>query len=358
MEFVSLLGPSGCGKSTLLRVIAGLEAATSGEVWIDDRSVDQIAPQDRQVAMVFQSYALYPHMTVRENLRIPLVMRELSSLERLPLIRHLMPSSRRKLKEIDAVAEQVATTLGLEQLLDRKPRQLSGGQKQRVALGRAITRQPKVFLMDEPLSNLDAQLRVEMRSELVQLRRRLGATILYVTHDQTEAMTMSDHVAVMFGGRIVQSDTPDRIYREPAHLSVAQFVGSPRINALPATALANDQIECLGVALPLRVSSGGGSALTLALRPEALSARRKKSFGWCGRVTHVDNLGSDLFLHVGIEALPAILTVRAAPGAWCAGDIGASVWIEPDLSCAHVFDSSGDRVALRAAPALKGVADG
>jgi multiple sugar transport system ATP-binding protein len=216
-EFIALVGPSGCGKSTLLRALAGLEEVTSGSISIGGRDVTELAPRHRDVAMVFQSYALYPHMSVRENLGYGLKVRRTSKAE-----------TRRRV-------EEVAAMLGLADLLDRRPAQLSGGQRQRVAMGRAIVREPKAFLMDEPLSNLDAKLRVGMRASLAQLHQRLGVTTVYVTHDQVEAMTLGQRVAVMRDGRILQVDTPQRLYEQPRDLFVAGFIGSPAMNLVQAT---------------------------------------------------------------------------------------------------------------------------
>ncbi len=216
-EFMVLVGPSGCGKTTLLRIIAGLEELTAGEVVIGDRVVTDLAPRDRDVAMVFQNYALYPHMTVAQNIGIGLKLRKL-------------PKS-----EVAQKVAEAADVLGLESLLGRKPAELSGGQRQRVAMGRAMVRQPQAFLMDEPLSNLDAKLRVQMRAELAQLRDRLRTTTVYVTHDQVEAMTLGDRVAVMRDGIVQQLDTPQNLYRRPANLFVAAFIGSPSMNLFHAT---------------------------------------------------------------------------------------------------------------------------
>jgi multiple sugar transport system ATP-binding protein len=223
-EFLVLVGPSGCGKSTLLRLIAGLEEATAGTVWIGGRDVTDLPPRERDLAMVFQSYALYPHMTVRQNLGYGLKVRRLPK------------------AEVRDRVERVARLLRLEELLDRRPAALSGGQRQRVAMGRAIVREPLAFLMDEPLSNLDAKLRVGMRAELASLHGRLGATTVYVTHDQVEAMTLGQRVAVMRDGRIQQVDTPQRLYREPANLFVAAFIGSPAMNLVEAE-LDDDAVE-------------------------------------------------------------------------------------------------------------------
>ncbi|MEO5898931.1 MAG: ABC transporter ATP-binding protein [Ilumatobacteraceae bacterium] len=224
-EFMILLGPSGCGKSTLLRMIAGLEDPDEGDIFIGDRRVNDIAPKERDVAMVFQSYALYPHKTVRANIEVPLKVRGVSRAQRA------------------TEAKQAADILGLGELLDRKPGQLSGGQRQRVALARAIVRRPAVFCMDEPLSNLDAKLRGETRAELVDLHRRLESTFVYVTHDQVEAMTMASRIAVMSNGRLQQVGTPHEVYDRPATAFVAQFIGTPPMNLLPAGFLGNEHTQ-------------------------------------------------------------------------------------------------------------------
>jgi multiple sugar transport system ATP-binding protein len=221
-EFMVFVGPSGCGKTTALRMVAGLEEITEGEISIGDRVVNNISPKDRDIAMVFQTYALYPHMTVEENLAFGLRLRKLSK------------------AEISRKVLTAATTLGLEDFLQRKPRALSGGQRQRVAMGRAIVRDPSVFLMDEPLSNLDAKLRVQMRAEIHKLQRELGVTTIYVTHDQTEAMTMGDRIAVMRSGHLQQVDTPERVYERPANQFVAGFIGSPAMNMVTAQLTRSD----------------------------------------------------------------------------------------------------------------------
>jgi multiple sugar transport system ATP-binding protein len=220
-EFLVLVGPSGCGKTTALRMVAGLEEATSGEIFIGERLVNDVSPKDRDIAMVFQNYALYPHMTVYKNMAFALELR------------------RTPKEEIKKRVTVVAEMLGLGQLLERKPKQLSGGQRQRVALGRAIVREPKVFLMDEPLSNLDAKLRVQTRAELIKLHRRLGITTIYVTHDQVEAMTMGDRIAVMNDGVVQQVDAPLTLYNQPANMFVAGFIGSPAMNFLPSRVVSN-----------------------------------------------------------------------------------------------------------------------
>jgi multiple sugar transport system ATP-binding protein len=253
-EFVALLGPSGCGKTTLMRAIAGIQPVEAGRVLIGGRDVTRAHPSARDVAMVFQSYALYPHLTVAQNIAVPLALRRLSLGQRLPLLGAVWPGGRAGRAAIAAEAAAMAQSLGLAGLLDRKPGQLSGGQRQRVALARAVVRRPSVFLMDEPLSNLDASLRVSTRQEIVAVHRRAGAATLYVTHDQTEALTMADRVAVMLGGEILQIGSPREVYERPADLRVAQFIGSPRINELPATADAGGRLSLGGQALPLRVA--------------------------------------------------------------------------------------------------------
>ena len=251
-EFMVLVGPSGCGKSTLLRAIAGLEEVTAGSVSIGGRDVTELAPRARDVAMVFQSYALYPHMTVRQNLGYGLKVRKTSKVE------------------IAQRVERVARLLRLEELLDRRPAALSGGQRQRVAMGRAIVREPLAFLMDEPLSNLDAKLRVSMRAELASLHARLGATMVYVTHDQVEAMTLGQRVAVMRSGRLQQVDTPQALYRNPVNLFVAAFIGSPAMNLVEAT-LDGDAVEFGGIHIPVardqRPEATG--TVVLGIRPES-----------------------------------------------------------------------------------------
>ena len=250
-EFVVLVGPSGCGKSTLLRMIAGLEDVTDGAILIDDKDVTDRAPQQRDIAMVFQNYALYPHMTVRENLAYGLRLRKLPKAE----------WTRR--------VEVTARTLGLDELLDRKPSALSGGQRQRVAMGRAIVREPKAFLMDEPLSNLDAKLRVSMRAELAKLHERLGVTTVYVTHDQVEAMTLGQRVAVMRDGLLQQVDTPQNLFHHPANLFVAAFIGSPSMNLVDAE-VADGSVSFAGISFPLPEGSPAAGAqghLILGIRP-------------------------------------------------------------------------------------------
>jgi len=299
-EFVVLVGPSGCGKTTALRMIAGLEEISEGQIRIGDRVVNNLPPRDRDVAMVFQNYALYPHMTVAENIGFALRMRKVPKAE-----------ARRRI-------EETARIIGLVEHLDRKPRQLSGGQRQRVAMGRAIVREPQVFLMDEPLSNLDAKLRVQMRAEISRIQRQLTVTTVYVTHDQIEAMTMGDRVAVMRRGLLQQFDAPQRLYERPANLFVASFIGSPAMNILEGTLERDgDAVVCrVGTAaltvtpevLAARPALPGyvGRAVAVGIRPEALDepGRRNGAEGGRlrGRVHAVEALGPEQLAHVEIEA--------------------------------------------------------
>ncbi len=297
-EFLCLLGPSGCGKSTLLRILAGFDAPSAGDVAIDGRSLLGVPPKERDIAMVFQSYALYPHMSVRQNLAAPLIMRRLSFLQRQPLLGSLVPGTRAIRREIGREAERVAAQLRIEALLGRKPGQLSGGQKQRVAIGRAIIRQPRLFLMDEPLSSLDAALRAEMRGELVELQRRLGITTIYVTHDQTEAMTMADRIVVMMGGNAMQIGAPLDVFHDPQHVAVAKFLGTPAINLLPGTPAGQGRIHCLGRdvldarrrrSLPRRSRSASAPSTSASAtatrrhrgRPRSSASSRPAMRRWC-----------------------------------------------------------------------------
>lgn len=260
-EFFTFVGPSGCGKSTLLNMIAGLEDVTSGSLLFDGIRVNEFSPRDRDVAMVFQSYALYPHMTVFENIAFPLAMKK----ER-PHV-------------VDAEVKRIARLLGLEELLSRRPKELSGGQRQRVALGRAIIRKPKVFLMDEPLSNLDARLRIEMRAELKLLHQTLGITTIYVTHDQGEAMGLSDRIAVLHNGEIQQCDTPGRVYRYPANVFVAGFIGSPPMNFLRCIVLKRKplEVDCNGLVLSKPVShEPAANEVLIGMRPEDVRIERER----------------------------------------------------------------------------------
>jgi multiple sugar transport system ATP-binding protein len=302
-ELVVFVGPSGCGKSTALRMIAGLEEISEGEIRIGDRVVNNLRPRDRDVAMVFQNYALYPHMTVAENIGFALRMRKVPKDE-----------ARRRI-------EETARILGLHEHLRRKPRQLSGGQRQRVAMGRAIVREPHVFLMDEPLSNLDAKLRVQMRAEISRIQRQLHVTTVYVTHDQVEAMTMGDRVAVLRRGVLQQFEAPQRLYEQPANLFVASFIGSPAMNMLEGTLDRNgDGIVCrigsASLALPAAVVNDRpalanhlGKPVAVGIRPEALQqgGSPNGAGGLRGRVQGIEALGSELLAYVDIEAEPVLV---------------------------------------------------
>jgi multiple sugar transport system ATP-binding protein len=273
-EFMVLVGPSGCGKTTALRMIAGLEEASSGDLMIGDTRVNDVPPKDRDIAMVFQNYALYPHMTVYENIAFGLKLRELKGI--FWQLAHFSDSRRIK-GEIDARVREVAAMLNIDQLLHRRPKELSGGQRQRVALGRAIVRKPKVFLMDEPLSNLDAKLRIQTRAELIRLHRQLGITTIYVTHDQVEAMTMGQRIAVMRDGVLQQCDEPETVYHRPANKFVAGFIGSPPMNFLEATLSAEagrTRVDAGDVRLSLpsghAASTMVGKRVVLGIRPEAI----------------------------------------------------------------------------------------
>ena len=325
-EFVVLLGPSGCGKTTTLRVLAGLEEATSGEIFIDGELVNDLPPQRRDVAMVFQSYALYPHMTVADNIGYPLRVRKLRK---------------------DQIARQVqetATMLEIAPLLARKPRELSGGERQRVALARAIVRHPRAFLMDEPLSNLDARLRLQMRGELKHLQHELGTTTVYVTHDQAEAMTLGHRVAVMNRGKLQQFDTPLNIYNHPANRFVAEFVGSPGMNFLNGEVDLNARtFSAEGIELTLtegqieRLSKPNAEArVTLGIRPEDVRVSANQRDGWLQATVYVTELmGSEAFVFV--EIARERIVARAAAG--FRAETRSSVWIEVDVEKAHFFDS-------------------
>ncbi|MCL4370338.1 MAG: sn-glycerol-3-phosphate ABC transporter ATP-binding protein UgpC [Chloroflexi bacterium] len=308
-EFLVLVGPSGCGKSTALRMIAGLEELTSGDIYIGDRLVNDVSPKDRDIAMVFQSYALYPHMNVYDNLSFGLKMRKLPK------------------EEIDRRVREAASILGLQELLGRKPKQLSGGQRQRVALGRAIVREPKVFLMDEPLSNLDAKLRVQTRAELIKLHQRLQTTVIYVTHDQVEAMTMGSRIAVMKLGVLQQLDTPQNLYDHPANIFVAGFIGSPAMNFFDAeVTVASDQAELKGKGFGLLLSGEKGRALApyhnkrvvMGIRPEHMAVGAQGSNGECGElpstVEVVEMLGSEQLAYVNTGGKSFVARLDASIG--------------------------------------------
>jgi multiple sugar transport system ATP-binding protein len=303
-SFTVFVGPSGCGKSTLLRLTAGLEDATDGKIFIDARDVTEERPTERGIAMVFQSYALYPHMDVAENIGFALKMAK-------------VPKA-----EIKAKVEAAADVLQLTTLLKRKPAELSGGQRQRVAIGRAIVRQPKVFLFDEPLSNLDAALRTQMRVELAQLHKRLGATMIYVTHDQVEAMTLADQIVVLNKGLIEQVGAPIDLYNSPETLFVAGFIGSPKMNFFTG---------------PLAAAAG---AHTLGVRPEHLTVDRKDGL-LSGTVQFSERLGSDTYLHVAMEGIGVVIARAVGDAVYEAGET-VSLSYSPDMT--HRFDETGKRL--------------
>ena len=346
-EFLTLLGPSGCGKTTLLRIIAGLEPQSAGDIEINGTVVNKVRPSRRDLAMVFQTYALYPHLTVRENLTTPLLLRDLDFWERFPLIGPLIPSSRAKRQALAAVVREAAETLEIDHLLERKPGQLSGGQQQRVALGRAMVRKPAAFLMDEPLSNLDAALRVHMRAELVGLHRTLGTTFIYVTHDQAEALTMSDRMVVIMEGNILQVGAPNEIYENPHDRRVAEFVGSPKINVLPGEEDSSGRLSCLGVALKRRLERPANVSFTIGVRPEHLELRPKNSSGcFVGCLTYVENLGSDIHLHIALNDGANNIVARVKPSEAQDAAIGDELWIGLDHGKAMAFGADGQRLAL------------
>ncbi|PBB51881.1 MULTISPECIES: ABC transporter ATP-binding protein [Mesorhizobium] len=344
-EFLTLLGPSGCGKSTLLRILAGLEVQTGGSVSIGDRVVDGVRPKRRDVAMVFQSYALYPHMTVAQNMALPLRMRRLSAWQRLPLLGRFMPRTTARVAEIERDVTRTAKALGIGHLLARKPGQLSGGQRQRVAVGRAMVRDPAVFLMDEPLSNLDAKLRVQMRAEIKELHNRLGTTFVYVTHDQAEAMTLSDRVAVMLDGELLQVAPPHDIYADPDDRRVAEFIGLPKINMLEGVVREDGRVAVATIAVPIGEGLPVGAVVTIGIRPEMFDlATPGDSFSLSGTVRLVEHMGSDLFVHLDIggqrEPLVARLDASRAPA--IAGAHSLSVRFDPKR--ALLFAADGKRL--------------
>ncbi|MEL6769138.1 MAG: ABC transporter ATP-binding protein [Pseudomonadota bacterium] len=342
--FLAVLGPSGCGKSTLLRILAGLEAQDAGTVRIGGTSVDGLPPMERDIAMVFQSYALYPHMTVAENLALPLVMRRLTRRERLPLMRRLDKRVAEKRSKIRAEIERMAEVVALGALLERKPKALSGGQRQRVALARALVRRPRLFLLDEPLSNLDASLRAATRTEIVELQRRVGVTTVYVTHDQTEAMTMADRIAVMLEGRLVQIGSARDIYRRPATLAVARFIGSPKISVLPGK-IRSGRLE-LTDGTTIGQLASPDQPVEIGLRAENLAVGPTAAAPLTGRVRHVEFLGSEALIHVLLDGLKPSTLVIARAGATEADGIGegTEIGVWPHWADAHVFAADGARL--------------
>jgi multiple sugar transport system ATP-binding protein len=335
-EFVVLVGPSGCGKSTTLRMIAGLEEITSGELYIDGKLMNDVAPKDRDIAMVFQNYALYPHMTVYENMAFGLKIRKFPK------------------KEISDRVREAARILDIEELLDRKPKALSGGQRQRVAVGRAIVRKPKVFLFDEPLSNLDAKLRVQMRAELSSLHTRLQATIVYVTHDQVEAMTMGDRIVVLKDGYIQQIGSPLEMYNKPVNRFVAGFIGSPPMNILQAT-IKEDKGKLIAdegdfeITLSPRLADATrsyvGKETLFGIRPEDLVVSEKaiERETFTAKVEVVEPLGAEILLYVSTAQHPGI-TVRTPPH--FEFHVGDSVHLKPALEKIHFFDLETEKTVV------------
>lgn len=344
-EFMVLVGPSGCGKTTALRMVAGLEEATSGDISIGDKRVNDVPPKDRDIAMVFQNYALYPHMNVYDNIAFGLRLRELKGF--FWQISHMGEAKKVK-QDIDRRVRETAGMLGIEQLLHRRPKELSGGQRQRVALGRAIVRKPKVFLMDEPLSNLDAKLRIQTRAELIRLHRTLGITTIYVTHDQVEAMTMGQRIAVMRDGVLQQCDEPENVYNKPANRFVAGFIGSPPMNFLPAK-LENGTLDVgpFKISLPTGhpASSMSGRSVTVGIRPEDIYDAKnttipvKPENSFQAKVDVLEKLGSEdtAYLLAGDKNLIATLDPATRIEA------GESATFSVDLDRIHIFDGETER---------------
>jgi multiple sugar transport system ATP-binding protein len=322
-EFMVLVGPSGCGKSTTLRMLAGLEEVTSGRILIGDRDVTNVPPKDRDIAMVFQNYALYPHMSVAENMGFALKMAKVDSGER------------------DRRVNEAAALLGLTEYLGRKPKALSGGQRQRVAMGRAIVRQPQVFCMDEPLSNLDAKMRVQTRTDIAKLQADLGVTTVYVTHDQVEAMTMGDRVAVMSAGELQQVDTPLNLYSKPVNLFVAGFIGSPQMNLMQAKA-SDGQAKIGQYLVPVdqAAASKMSGDITVGVRPEAWRLVSASEGGLPVKVTVVEELGSDSFVYgtSDVEGTPSNIIVRVPAREQV--HKGETLYVTTDPRDVHVFDTT------------------
>ncbi len=339
-EFLILVGPSGCGKSTTLRMIAGLEEISEGELYIDDKLVNDVAPKDREIAMVFQNYALYPHMSVFDNMAFGLKLRKVPK------------------NVIKEKVEEAARILDIEHLLDRKPKALSGGQRQRVALGRAIVREPKVFLMDEPLSNLDAKLRVQMRAEIGKLHKKLGTTVIYVTHDQTEAMTMGSRIAVMKDGYLQQCDTPTNLYDEPVNTFVAGFIGSPQMNFVNATVEKSGEEVILkgngfeitlpeGKAAKADLSAYNGKEVIVGIRPEHIYDDEAHISTMAGSVVDVDvelteMMGSETYLYIKLAGISMISRVNRRSTA----QAGDKIKVAIDANKIHLFDKDTELAIL------------
>ena len=332
-EFIVLVGPSGCGKSTTLRMVAGLEEITDGELFIDGKKMNDVEPKDRDIAMVFQSYALYPHMTVRENLEFPLKLRK-------------MPKD-----EINKKVDQAAEILGITQYLDRKPKALSGGQRQRVAIGRAIVREPKVLLMDEPLSNLDAKLRNQMRAELIKLRQGIDTTFMYVTHDQTEAMTLGDRIVIMKDGVVQQIGTPQEVFEHPVNLFVAGFIGSPQMNFLNAKVEKNGDNYALAFGeyqIPVQkpeLEAYVGKEVILGIRPEDIHA--EESFLNISEASNIEAnvdlaemMGSEIYLYLTCAGQNLVARVPSRTGIKAEDHVKLAL----DTNKIHVFDAETEEI--------------
>ena len=331
-EFIVLVGPSGCGKSTTLRMVAGLEEISEGELYIDGNLMNDVAPKDRDIAMVFQSYALYPHMTVRQNLAFPLMLKKVPQ------------------NEIDQKVNEAAEILGITEYLERKPKALSGGQRQRVAIGRAIVREPKVLLMDEPLSNLDAKLRNQMRAEIIKLRKRINTTFIYVTHDQTEAMTLGDRIVIMKDGYIQQIGTPQEVFNHPSNLFVAGFIGSPQMNFFDGELVREGNMYSVQLgSLKVPVSAEKNARLlkkdvqsqpiTLGVRPEHTDIAER---GVQARVDVSEMMGSSVHLHVTAEGKDVIIIVPTVTMKKEYG-LGDELHISFSGEVVHMFSKENDR---------------
>lgn len=333
-EFIVLVGPSGCGKSTTLRMVAGLEEISKGELYIDNRLVNDVEPKDRDIAMVFQSYALYPHMTVRQNMEFPLKLRK-------------MPKD-----EIDRKVNEAAEILDITQYLDRKPKALSGGQRQRVAIGRAIVREPKVLLMDEPLSNLDAKLRNQMRAEIIKLRQRIDTTFIYVTHDQTEAMTLGDRIVIMKDGVVQQIGTPQEVYEHPINIFVAGFIGVPIMNFFDGELIKDGvryYVEVEGARIELspekeaKMAARGVQAqkVTVGVRPEHIELAEVPGKMIPAKIDVSEMMGSQINLHINVNGKEGIIIVDTMSNAGRAFQMGEEINFTFAPEVIHVFDADG-----------------
>ncbi|UXN57541.1 ABC transporter ATP-binding protein [Phyllobacterium zundukense] len=353
-ELVSLLGPSGCGKSTLLRIIAGLERAEAGSIRLGEQVVDALPAGARDLAMVFQSYALYPHMCVADNIALSLEMTELSALQRLPLLGRVLPGSRAIRQAISNRVRQAADLTEIAHLLRRRPAHLSGGQRQRVALARAMAREPGIFLMDEPLSNLDAKLRISMRSEIVDLNKRIGATFLFVTHDQSDALAMSDRIALMMGGRIRQIGTPQEIYDSPSHLDVASFIGQPVINLFPVNVDSAGRVRLVNGTQPFGGCSLPNGSAKVGVRPEAFDIVASEPLGTrfalTARLDRVERMGAEVLIRCRTMALGASATCRLSVDQFdevsATGILSGAFHLVAQKRGVHLFDEEGNAAAF------------